>query len=64
MKAMISIHKSFNESRVFSKEYEAGDFEEFLTKEGEYVDKLAKLTEEHAKEGEGFTVVYTVNLIK
>lgn len=64
MKATVTIDKSFKDSKEFSKTWENGDFEKFFKVEGEYLDRLAKMTEAHGKEGEGFTLVYTVTLKK
>ena len=64
MKAKVTIDKSFDHSKAFSKTWENGDFEEFFKDEGEYLDRLAKMAEAHGKEGEGFTLVYTVTVKK
>lgn len=62
MFATVTIDKSFDETRKFSKELEDGDFEEFFQEEGEYLDRLVKIAIEHGHSGDEFTVVYTVNV--
>ena len=62
--ALVTIEKSFDDCKVLTKEWEAGDFREFFEKEGEYLDRLANATEEKGKYGEGFTVTFTVDVIK
>ena len=64
VKAEITITKTFDESRSFSKTWEVHDFEQFLKEEGEYLDRLAKTLEEKGKANEGFTVTYTVTASK
>lgn len=64
MKATVTIEKSFDEGKNFTKQYEFGDFEEFFDDEGMYLDKLAKVTIEKGKNGDGFTITYTVTVIK
>ena len=64
MKANITITKSFDDGKAFSKEWEQGDFEEFLKDEGEYLDRLANTVKEHGRNGYSFTVTYTVTLTK
>lgn len=62
MKGKVTIDKSFDETREFMKSLEDGDFEEFFREEGEYLDRLTKIAEERGKNGEGFTVIYTVSV--
>lgn len=64
MKAQVTVVKSFDHDEVFTKNYEDGDFEEFLKEEGKYVDRLSRATEAHGKSGEGFTITYTISLEK
>lgn len=64
MKATVKIEKSFDDGIQFSKTWEAGDFEEFLKDEGEYLDRLANAVDCIGASGEGFTVTYTVKLEK
>lgn len=64
MKATVTIDKSFDDSKEFSKTWENGDFEKFFKDEGGYLDRLAKMAEAHSKKGEGFTVIYTVTVKK
>lgn len=64
MKAKITIEKSFDDGLGFSKDWENGDFEEFMQKEGEYLDRLAATTQEHGRTGDSFKVVYTVEVTK
>ena len=62
MKATITIDKSFDESKEFSKEWTLGDFKDFMRDEGEYLDKLANLADTRTERGKLFTVTYTVTL--
>lgn len=62
MVAKVDIRKSFDDGRGFLKDWENGDFEQFFKVEGQYLDKLAVIMEEHAKEGDTFTVTYTVTV--
>lgn len=64
MKATITIEKSFDKTRGFSKDLEDGDLQEFFNDEGEYLDRLSKLADEHGEEGDEFTVTYIVNVKK
>lgn len=64
MKAQITIEKSFDETRTFTKEYETGDFAEFLTEEGIYCDNLAKILNTKGKDQNSFQIIYTVTLTK
>ena len=50
--ALVTIEKSFDDCKVLTKEWEAGDFREVFEKEGEYLDRLANATEETGKYGE------------
>ena len=63
-KAKVVIEKSFDDSKEFTKEWQAGDFETFFKEEGEYLDRLSKTAVEKGAEGQGFTVVYTVTFKK
>lgn len=62
MNARIEINKSFDTVTAFSKEWGEGDFKEFFSREGQYLDRLAAVMREDAKEGETFTVSYTVTV--
>lgn len=64
MKANIEIKKSFDTTAEFSKEWEKGDFEKFLSLEGEYLDRLGKTTEVKGDKGDSWTVTYTITLTK
>ena len=64
MKAMVKVTKSFDDGKKFSKEWKPGDFREFFGEEGEYLDKLAGIVEEHGERLEGYTVTYTVKVTK
>ena len=64
MKATVKIEKSFDEIRQFSKVYNTGDFLEFFSEEGKYLDKLANTVNEHGKPDEGFTMTYIVTISK
>lgn len=60
MKGTVTIEKTFDKTSGFCKELDEGDFKEFFTEEGEYLDNLVEILQEHGKSGEGFTVTYTV----
>ena len=60
----VLIQKSFDKTVKFSKELENGDFKQFMTEEGEYLDSLVNTMKENAKPGEEFTVTYTVTVKK
>ena len=62
MKAKVTMRKSFDEGKEFSKDWEHGDFEEFFKKEGDYLDRLGDIMEEHGEDGDQFTVTYTVTV--
>ena len=64
MKAVITITKSFDEGKEFSKTWEVGDLEEFLKDEGQYLDKLCNILAEHGNDGDKYTVTYTVEVTK
>ena len=64
MTAVVKIIKSFDGSKLFSKEYESGDFLEFFADEGKYLDRLADGVKTHGNHGEGFEVTYTVTIKK
>ena len=64
MKAQITIEKTFDEARAFTKEYENGDFKEFFNDEGEYMDVLADKLNEAGKAGNSFQIIYTITLTK
>lgn len=58
----VNIEKSFDNSKLFSKSLEPGDFKKFFTDEGVYLDKLVGIMEDKAKDGDEFTVTYTVTV--
>lgn len=62
--ALVTIEKTFDDSKMLTKEWAAGDFKEFFEKEGEYLDRLSKAVEEEGQEAEGFTVTYTIDVVK
>ena len=64
MKATVTIRKSFDDEAEFSKEWERGDFEEFFEEEGAYLDRISSVASQKGKQGEGFTVTYTVTVTK
>ena len=64
MKAKVVIRKSFDESKQFTKEWHAGDFEEFFKEEGEYLDRLSGMVEKRPEQGQLFEVTYTVTVEK
>lgn len=64
MKATIEIIKSFDKAKVFAKEPEDGDMQEFFNDEGEYLDRLTEMLSEKGESGDEFTVVYTVTVVK
>ena len=64
MLAMMTIEKSFDDGKKFSKEYEVGDFYTFLSEEGEWLDKLSEILSSSGSEGDSFEVTYTVSLSK
>lgn len=64
MTAVVTITKSFKEGSVFRKEWEAGDFREFMEKEGGYIDNLCKVLEDKGEDGDDFEVTYEVKVRK
>ena len=64
MKVTVKIDKSFDGGKQFSKEYENGDFLDFFSDEGEYLDRLSSGVATHGDTGEGFVVTYTVTVSK
>lgn len=62
--ATITVEKSFDEGKEYRKCWETGDLHEFLSDEGEYLDKLCHIVAEKGDVGEGFTVTYTVKVVK
>ena len=62
MVGTVVIDKSFDENSKFAKTVESGDFEEFFEEEGKYLDRLVKIADEHGKNGDKFTVTYTVTV--
>lgn len=64
MKAKVTITKSFDKGKEFTKEWEPKDFAEFFADEGEYLDRLGNSLLEHGNKGDSFTVTYTVELTK
>lgn len=64
MKATVEITKTFEDGKMFSKEWTHGDFCEFFTEEGKYLDRLSGIVEMRGKSNEGFTITYTVTVTK
>lgn len=64
MKANVVIEKSFDSGKAFSKEWEQGDFREFFTDEGQYIDNLCDILDGKGKPNEEFTVTYKVTVTK
>lgn len=64
MKAVVTIDKSFDEGKQFSKEWEAKDFEEFFRDEGKYLDNLSFILNLKGEPKDSFTVTYTVTVTK
>lgn len=62
MNAKIEISKSFDDGKEFSKQWDIGDFEQFFTEEGQYLDRLAGTAEVKGVAGDKFTVTYTVTV--
>ena len=64
MKAKVEIEKSFDKGKSFSKTWGKGDFKEFFNDEGKYLDNLCDILADKGKDGESFTVTYTVTVTK
>ena len=64
MKAKVEIKKSFDDGKVFNKEWEHNDFREFFEGEGDYLDNLSAILFTQGKTGDKFTVTYTVTVTK
>jgi guanylate kinase len=65
IKAKIEIIKNFDDNEMeYQKEWKKGDFEEFFKLEGEYMDKLAQIVEEHGKENQKAILTITVEIKK
>lgn len=64
MKAVVTIEKTFDDGKKFTKEWTNGDFHEFFTEEGAYLDRLSKIVEDKGDEGDSFTVTYSVTVTK
>lgn len=62
--ARVEIVKSFDDGRKLIKEWGMGDLKKFFEEEGEYLDKLAKITEEHGEPGDGYAITYMVMVTK
>ena len=62
MNAKVVITKSFDESKQFTKEWQAGDFEQFFKEEGEYLDRLSKAASGRPEGGKLFEITYTVTV--
>lgn len=64
MRAKVVIKKTFDDAKEFGKNWEKGDFRNFFEEEGEYLDKLCDTLGDKGKEGDEFTVTYTVTVVK
>lgn len=65
IKATIFAEDSFGKrNRGFEKELETGDFEQFFSQEGEYLDRLATTLAEHGGIGDQFNVQFKVTVVK
>lgn len=62
MNARITVEKSFDVGRAYSKEIIPGDLKEFFDEEGQYLERLAEATRKHAKSGEEWSMTYTVTV--
>lgn len=61
----VVIDKSFDENiKVLTKTLEDGDLEDVLQKEGKYLDELVSIVKEKASSGEGFSVIFMVEVKK
>lgn len=63
-KAKVVIHKSFDESKEFTKEWKNGDFKDFFKSEGEYLDRLSETLKEKGETGDMFSIAYIVTVEK
>lgn len=64
MKARVVIQKTFDDGKEFSKEWEQGDFKEFFSKEGVYLDTLSDILNRRGLAGDEFTITYIAKLVK
>ncbi len=65
IKAKVEIIKNFDDNEMeYQKDWENGDFEEFFRLEGEYMDKLAQIVEEHGKENQKAILNITIEIKK
>lgn len=64
MEAKVTIEKSFDEGKEFSKEWKVGDFEKFFQEEGEYLDRLGNILKDKGEKNDEFKITYTVTLTK
>lgn len=62
--ATVEIVKSFDDGRKLSKKWGMGDLKKFFEEEGEYMDKLAKVTDEHGEPGDSFVITYMIIVAK
>ena len=62
MTARVKVEKSFDDGRTFTKELSGGDFREFFTDEGQYLDRLVDIVRIDGDDGDSFTVSYTVTV--
>ena len=62
MKANVQIEKSFDDGKAYEKEYANGDFAEFFTEEGKYLDRLSDVMKTRGAKGDEFKVTYTVTV--
>ena len=65
IKAKVEIIKNFDDNEMeYQKDWKMGDFEEFFRAEGEYMDKLAQIVEEHGKEEQKAILTITIEIKK
>lgn len=61
----VVIDKSFSEDiQVLTKTLKDGDLEDVLQKEGKHLDELVSIVKEKASSGEGFHVIFMVDVKK
>lgn len=61
----VVIDRSFSEDiAVLTKTLEDGDLEDVFQKEGKHLDELVSIVKEKASSGEGFSVIFMVEVKK